>query len=197
MSLADTATMAPVRRVLFMAVALTSLFAASSSLAADEFCEQVKSFDRKPLATLPDGELQRRWIDFSWGTATDLKENEVQLGFTLKCVGSDEAAKTLCQYLIHHTPHENLSAVPIGILRCEGFAAGRAAFPGRWVEELSWDGPNDLVEIFQIDQLDREGHEPTMRLTMMAYPESPQAKKPAPFFKALWDKLGLEDHELD
>lgn len=185
----------PMKRTLFIVVAVTSLFAAGSSLAADELCNQVKSFERKPLTKSPDGDLQRRWMDFSWGAPENLQENEVQIGATLKCHGSDEAAKALCQYVLHHSPHENITALPLAILRCEGFVSARAAFPSRWIEELGWDMPNGLVEQFQIDQLGRADHEPSMRLTIMPYPESPDTEKPEPFFKALSAKLGVDQGE--
>lgn len=183
------------RRAVFIAVALTSLFAAGACLAADEFCDQVKSFEQKPLGKLSDGELQRRWIDFSWGAAESLEENELQIGFTLKCRGSDEPAKALCQYMLHHSSHENTASLPLHILRCHGFVSDWVANTHRWVQDLSWDVPKDLIERFQIDQFDREGHERSMRLTIVPYPESPQAKKPAPFFKELSAKLGLDEGE--
>lgn len=185
----------PMRRALFLGVALTSLFAAGSSLAASELCEHVKSFEQKPLSKLPDGELQRRWMDFSWGPPENPQEGEIQIGATLKCDGSDDVAKALCQYAVHHSPHENISALPLDILHCYGFVSKWAAFTHRWVQELSWDAPSDLIERFEIDQLDRPDHVPAMRLTIMPYPESPQAKKPAPFFKALSTKLGLDEDE--
>lgn len=189
------AQVGPTRGVLLVAAALTFLFLASPGLAATELCQRVKSFEQTPLTKLPDGELQRRWMDFSWGPDQPLEENEVQIGSTLRCSGSDEVAKALCQYAVHHSPHENFTALPLAILRCYGFLSGRAAFPRRWVQELSWDGPNDLIEQFEIDQLDRPDHVPAMRLTLMPYPESPQAKKPEPFFNALSAKLGLDEGE--
>src|SRR5580693_6037748 len=99
----------------------------------------------------------------------------------------------LCKYVHQNTPHENMSALPLGILRCQGFVSNRAAFPRRWVEELSWDAPNGLIEQIQIDQLARHDAEPSMRLTIMPFPESPQAKKPAPFFRGLSAKSDLWD----
>jgi hypothetical protein len=80
------------------------------------------------------------------------------------------------------TLHETVSALPQGILRCEGFASERPAFPRRWVEELSWDVPGQLIEMLQIDQFDRPDTERSLRLTIMPFPESPQATKPVPFF---------------
>lgn len=183
------------RRALFISVALTSLFTAGSSLAADGFCEQVRSFEQKPLDVLPDGELQRRWMDFHWAAPENLKKNEVQIGATLECNGSDDVAKKFCAYLIRNTPHEDMTVLPLGVLRCHGFVSSWGASTHRWVQELGWDTPNGLIERFQIDQLDRSDHEPSMRLTIMPYPESLQAKKPAPFFKALSAKLGLEDQD--
>lgn len=132
-------------------------------------------------------------MDFSWGGPENLAKDELQIGATLKCHGSDDAAQMLCQYVLHNTPHENLSALPLGILRCQGFVSDRAAFPSRWLEELSWDAPNGLIEKIQIDQLDWYDVEPSMRLTIMPFPESPLAKKPTPFFKALSAKLNLWD----
>ena len=182
------------RRALFIAVALISLCAANCSFAATELCQQLKLFEQTPLTKLPDDELQRRWMDFTWGPPENLAENEVQLGATLKCNGSDDAAKALCEYAVHHSPHENITALPLAILRCYGFVGGRATFPDHWVQDLSWDAPKDLVERFEIDQLDRPDHIPAMRLTLMPYPESSLAKKPEPFFKSLSDKLGIQDY---
>jgi hypothetical protein len=185
------------RLAIFTTVALARLFAAGPSLAAGGLCEQLKTFEQKPLTELSQGWFQRRWLDFSWGQAENLKENEVQLGFTLKCRGSDDVAKTLCQYMLHNSPHENLTALPLDILACEGFVSGWAAFTKRWVQDLSWDAPNKMIEEFQIDQLDRPDHEPSMRLTILPYPEPPEAKKPEPFFKTLSAKLGSgEDREF-
>jgi hypothetical protein len=185
------------RPILFISVTLAGVIAASSSLAADEFCEQVKSFEQKPLTELSEGWFQRRWIDFSWGASDNLKENEVQIGATLKCRGSDDVAKILCRYLLRHTSHEFITTLPLDILACEGFVSGWAAFTHRWVQELSWDAPNGMIEQFQIDQLDRPDHEPSMRLTILPYPEPPEAKKPEPFFKTLSAKLGVEDQGED
>jgi hypothetical protein len=53
--------------------------------------------------------------------------------------------------------------------------------------------PDGLIEELQIDQLDRPDTEPSIRLTIMPFRESPQAMKPSPFFKALSGKLGLDD----
>lgn len=176
-----------------LAVALTALLAAGSSSAADGLCEQIKSFEQEPLIKLPDGGLQRRWMDFSWGAPKNLAKNEIQIGATLKCRGSDIVAEKLCRYALHNTSYENMSALPLGILRCHGIITYKATFPSRWVEELSWDAPNGLIEQIQIDQLARQDVEPAMRLTIMPFPESSQAKKPEPFFKALSSKLNLWD----
>jgi hypothetical protein len=148
-----------------------------------------------PLAKLPDGGLQRRWIDFSWGPPENLAPDEIQLGATLKCHGSDDTARALCQYMLHHTSFENITSVPQRILQCEGFASGRAASPRKWVEELSWDAPGDVIEMLQIDQFDRPNTDASMRLTIMPFPESPQANKPTPFFRSLSGKLGSDDEE--
>jgi hypothetical protein len=181
------------RSTLFLAGALTAALGFCPVWAAESLCDQVNVFEQEPLTKLPDGGLQRRWMDFSWGAPKNLAKDEVQIGATLKCHGSDVAAEKLCKYALQNTPHENMSALPLGILRCHGFVAGKAAFPSRWVEELSWDAPNDLIENIQIDQLARQGFEPSMRLTIMPFPESPRAKKPEPFFKPLSSKLDLWD----
>lgn len=159
-------------------------------MAANELCHQLKSFARAPLTALADGGHQRRWIDFAWGSPENLAADEIQIGATLKCQGSDAPANSLCHYLLHHTSHETVSALPQGILRCEGFASERPAFPRRWVEELSWDVPGQLIEMLQIDQFDRPDTERSLRLTIMPFPESPQATKPVPFFRSLSGKLG-------
>jgi hypothetical protein len=176
-----------------MAVALPSLFAASAGFAEDELCKRVGAFERTPLVKLADGGFQRRWMDFSWGGSENLAQNEVQIGATLKCHGSDDVAKTLCSYALHNTPHENMTYLPMAILRCHGFVSDRATFPRRWVEELGWDTPDGLIEELQIDQLDRPDTEPSIRLTIMPFPESPRATKPSPFFEALSAKLGSDD----
>jgi len=181
------------RPALFTAIAFSFFLAAGPSLAAEVLCEHLASFERAALAKLPDGSLQRRWMDFSWGAPENLAQNEVQIGATLKCHGSDDVAKSLCAYVLHHTPHENMSALPLGILRCRGFASNQTAFPERWVEELTWDAPNGLIGQIQIDQLARRDAEPSMRLTIKSSPESSQAKMPPPFFKALSAKLNLWD----
>jgi len=182
---------------LFSIALLVITSVARPVFAADELCKQVKSFEQTPLTKLPDGELQRRWMDFSWGPDDELKPNEVRIGVTLRCSGSDDAAKALCQYAVHNSPHETITALPRGILRCFGFISNKAAYPRRWVEDLRWDAPNDLIERFEIDQYDRPDHVPAMRLTLMPYPESPQGKKPEPFFKGLSAKLDPSDEDRD
>ncbi|BEV01477.1 hypothetical protein [Novosphingobium olei] len=178
-------------------IAAVCAFALSAGhcMAASELCHQLKSFARAPLTELADGGLQRRWIDFAWGGPENLAPDEIRIGATLKCQGSDAPANSLCQYLLHHTPHETVSALPQGILRCEGFASDRLAFPRRWVEELSWDVQGKLIEMLQIDQFDRPGTERSLRLTILPLAESPQATKPVPFFRSLSGKLGSDDSE--
>jgi hypothetical protein len=183
------------RLALNTAAASAFFLAVSPCLAANPLCDQLKTFEMEPLVKLPDGALQRRWIDFSWGSPENLARDEIQIGATLKCHGSDDIAIALCKYLLHHTPHENMSALPLGIMQCEGFASGRPAFPRRWVEELSWDTPGELVEMLQIDQFNRPNVEPSLRLTIMPLPESPRAKKPTPFFRSLSSKLGSDEGE--
>jgi hypothetical protein len=185
----------PMRLAFHRAAACALFFAASPCLAANGLCDQLKSFGLTPLAKLPDGGLQRRWIDFSWSAPENLAPDEIQIGATLRCHGSDDTGKALCQYLLHHTPHEFITYLPQGILQCEGFASARPASPSKWVEELSWDAPGDVIEMLQIDQFDRPNTDATLRLTIMPYPESPQAIKPAPFFRALSGKLGSDDEE--
>jgi hypothetical protein len=183
------------RPALFTALALFFPLAAGPSLAADGLCEHVKSFEQKALLKLPDGGLQRRWMDFSWGGPEKLLQDEVQIGATLKCHGSDDVAETLCEYVLHNTPHENITALPLGILRCDGFASNQAAQPRHWVEDLSWDLPSDLIEQIQIDQLGGSYAEPAMRLSILPFPESSDAKKPPPFFKALSTKVELYNED--
>ena len=177
-----------------VALALASLFAAGPVLAADDLCKQVNAFERKPPDKLPDGSLQRRWMDFSWAAPEEPATlQDVQIGATLKCHGSDDVARALCRFTLKNSPHENSTSLPLSILRCHTLAPDRPMFPKRWVEEVSWDVPSGLVGRLQVDQLARHGVEPSMRLTVMPFPESPQARKPAPFFKSLSDKLDLWD----
>lgn len=183
------------RSAFLRAAVCTFSLAASPCLAADELCDQLKSFEHTPLAKLADGGLQRRWIDFTWSPPENLAPNEIQIGATLRCHGSDDTAKALCQYMLHHMSFEQVPALPLRVLRCEGYVSDRPASPRRWVEELSWDAPGDLVEMFQIDQFDRPDANASMRLAIFPFPESPLAKKPVPFFHSLTSKLGSEDEE--
>jgi hypothetical protein len=97
--------------------------------------------------------------------------------------------------MLHHTSFEQTPSLPQRILKCEGFATDRPASPRQWVEELSWDAPGELVEMLQIDQFDRPDTDATMRLTIMPFPETPQVKKPPPFFRSLSGKLGADETE--
>ena len=178
-----------------LCAALVSVAYAGPSLAADELCTELKAFEQAPLAELPGGGLQRRWIDFRWEPPGELPPDEIQLGATLRCVGSDSVATQLCDYALHNSSFEFIALLPLRILACHGFASGSRPMPRRWVEELSWDTPKGLIEELQIDQLDRPDAVASMRLTMLPFPESVEARKPPPFFAALADRLGFNDEE--
>jgi hypothetical protein len=174
---------------------LVSVVYPGPSLAADELCTKLSAFEQAPLAELPSGGLQRRWIDFSWEPPGDLPPDEIQLGATLRCVGSDSVATQLCDYALHNSSFEFMALLPLRILACQGFASASRPLPHRWVEELSWDTPNGLIEELQIDQLFRPDATPSMRLTILPFPENVEAKKPPPFFAVLAAKPGSDDKE--
>ena len=186
-----------IRWALGIASSLACLVSASPGLAADEFCERLTSFEQMPLTQLPGGDLQRRWIDFRWEEQKRLPENEISLGYNLRCEGSDETSKVLCRYFLTHTSIERAASLPLSILHCHGFVFGQGVSRERWIEDLTWTAANGGVEQLQIDQFQRRGHQPSMRLTIMPYPESPQAKKPEPFFKALSAKLDPSNKDRD
>jgi hypothetical protein len=187
------------RPILLISIAFVSLVISKPSAAANEFCEKLQTYERTPLIKLPDGGLQRRWMEVTWVApepeppTSDPTQGVVQIGATLRCESSDDVAKAFCKYAIHQTSHEFPEVLPVQILSCHGLAS--IAHPRRWLEDLDWSTPNDLIERLQIDQLYRSGAEPSMRLTITPYPESPAAKKPPPFFKALSVKLGFDDEE--
>ena len=168
---------------------------AGPSWASDAFCQHIQEFEESRLTKSPDGGLQRRWIDFIWMAPAPSKTGDVQIGFGLKCIGSDDVAKSLCAYAVHHTSYEFPSDLPLHILGCHGFVLPPKVRQRRWIQEFDWDAPHDDIEQLQIDQLERDDADPRIRLTILPYPESPDAKKPPPFFGALSAKLGLESEE--
>lgn len=141
-------------------------------------------------------------MDFIWERPAAPKSDEahtgsveIQIGYSLRCIGSDDIAKKFCAYAAHHTSYEFPYVLPLRILQCHGFVSPSNIHRKKWAEELSWDSPEDLIEQLQIDLLERNNTDPSIRLTIMPFPESPSAKKPPPFFKALSAKLGIDGEE--